>query len=360
MVVKLADVAKAAGVSTATASVALSHSNTKTIRVTAKTALRIQRIAQSLGYVPNISAKRLCGKATRVIGVIMDSHAVPSAYEVLQAITQEALTAGYQVMVSEVHNSVKGVHRSYQELLRYGVDGTICLAHDYPEQREDFLNEFSDLKNFIVLNPVAGTTLNGPKIDVAHALHEVMDHLKSQGCDRIGCIVPDTLVWDIEQRLNCFADWSCANHAPEPVRFQVKFSLDRSWIAHSMQECAQSFAAAGKLNAVLVFNDLYAAYFCNALQRLGLSIPDDVAVVGWDNSAFCETLTPSLSSIDCNTRQQGVTAFHLLLKQLTPEESTPCDPVVPARFIARNSSQRAHRDFAPQNRIDYNVPEGCS
>ena len=106
MVVKLADVAKAAGVSTATASVALSHSSTKTIRVTAKTALRIQQIARNLGYVPNISAKRLCGKATRVIGVIMDSHAVASAYEVLQAITQEAQAVGYQVMVSEVHNSV--------------------------------------------------------------------------------------------------------------------------------------------------------------------------------------------------------------------------------------------------------------
>ena len=111
-IVKLADVARAAGVSTAAASVALNHSSTKTIRVTAETALRIQKIAQSLGYVPNISAKRLSGKSARVIGVIMDSHAVPSAFEVLQAITQGALAVGYQVMVSEVHNSIKGVQRA--------------------------------------------------------------------------------------------------------------------------------------------------------------------------------------------------------------------------------------------------------
>lgn len=353
-IVKLADVARAAGVSTAAASVALNHSSTKTIRVTAETALRIQKIAQSLGYVPNISAKRLSGKSARVIGVIMDSHAVPSAFEVLQAITQGALAVGYQVMVSEVHNSIKGVQRAYQELLRYGADGTICLAYDYPGQREDFLNEFSDLKNFVVLNPIAGARLTGPIIDVRGALEDAMNHLKARNCDRIGCIISDAQVWDIEQRMECFAAWSEANHLPFPECFKVEFSLDRNWIAEAMKRCAETFVRSGKLNAVLVFNDLYAAYFCNALQALGMSIPDDVAVIGWDNSSFCETLTPPLSSIDCNTREQGNTALRLLLQQLNPEGNFPCEGVIRARFIARESSRRNQKKQSASHESDQN------
>ncbi len=334
---KLVDVAKAAGVSVAAASVALNKSKVATIRVAPEKAEYICKVAREMGYTPNISAKLLAGKSARILGVVMDSHAVPSAHEVLCAISETAFANGYQVMVSEVHNSIDGIESAYQSLLRYGADGVIFLAYDYPGQRELFLEKFSGVQKVVVLNPIAGTELIGPSIGIEAALDEALSVLHEKGRSRIGGIFPGSMVWDIEHR-RLVLERLCRKRGFAALEFlALDFAQDRNAIAVQMEQCVMAFLRSHKIDAVFITNDIYAAFLNRALLRAGLRVPEDVAVIGWDNCSFGETLTPALSSVDSDTGQQGRLAVELLLKQLKGVAIRPEETVIQSRFILRDS-----------------------
>lgn len=113
-----------------------------------------------------------------------------------------------------------------------------------------------------------------------------------------------------------------------------------NWLPESSYHCAQQLMKMGKKpDAIFCQSDRMAVGAMRAIQDMGLRIPDDIAIAGFDNTDFCEYLTPSLTSIVTPFREIGKTAFDQLIKLISNNKSVPISIKVPCKIVVRDSSR---------------------
>ncbi|MEI3004641.1 MAG: LacI family DNA-binding transcriptional regulator [Victivallales bacterium] len=138
MAATLKEIANRAGVSVMAVSAVMNK--TTSTRVSERKRAVIEQIAREMGYRSNVVARTLRGGQSRMIGILIDSCAPPSALQHPRHIESEATAGGYRILISEGHDSVDNLAAAYEKFEQYGVDGVICLAYDYPGQQEKSVN----------------------------------------------------------------------------------------------------------------------------------------------------------------------------------------------------------------------------
>lgn len=332
----LADIAKEAHVSNATVSLVLNANGVENKRVSPETARRTLEVARRLGYTPNIQARSLAGKSSRLLGVIVDTKAPASRYEILSAISTRAAELNYRVMISEIHDSVRNLADYYRELLQYGADGVICLAHDYPRQRQAFKARFRHCADMVVQNPYPGIGIAGLRIDIEPALRAGFEHFLARGRKRIMAQLPDIPVWDVEQRAEMHGKLCGAFGLPTRLQ-RVSMPSVASAIQPQAAEFVRDVVVAQKIDALFAVNDLYASWFIAEAAKVGVRVPEDVAVIGLDNCEYAGAMTPALASIDLQNTRQGEKLVDLLLGKIGAREDGDVGEVA-AELILRQSA----------------------
>ena len=179
--VRLRDIAEKLGISESLVSKVLSGKLGSTA-VTEEKAELIRLTASEMGYTPNLNARSLAGKPSRIIGILIDSTAPPVTFRVLAAIERIASAQGYRCMIGEAHDSLGNLRENVDIFMQYGVDGIISLAHEYPGKKTEFLRLFADYLNRIVF--VAEPPYRDAafvNIDLASPVREAVRHLYDRG-----------------------------------------------------------------------------------------------------------------------------------------------------------------------------------
>lgn len=132
--VRLADIAKRAGVSQGTVSAVLSGGTKGNIRVSPEKRERILAIAKEMKYIPNFSAQKLSGQSSHTIGVLVDSEDAAVRFRQLAAIEREADRRGYRILVAETHDNPEKLLLACRTLFQYGVDAVVSPANDASEE----------------------------------------------------------------------------------------------------------------------------------------------------------------------------------------------------------------------------------
>ncbi len=314
------DVAKHAGVSITAASYALNGTGT----IAEATRQRVLQAAEELNYHPNAFARHLKKIKTQTIGVFITRFGGAFYEEILEGIHEAILDTDYELIVCP---ESKPAHR----ILRYRqVDGAIVFDSKIPSSV--LLKLAARSFPIVALDRLLRHDFIFPLLlDNPTGVREAFQHLYQQGLRRIVFVAGAPDSFDNGERMRTFLEEAEHHHLQVPV-FQGNFTEASGY------QAAQAILGSGDLpEAAFCANDQMAIGFLRAMRERGLTAPDDIAVVGFDDIPMARYMQPSLSTVGASRFQWGATAIRQLIAFL--EEGAPFQSQrIPTRFIPRASS----------------------
>ena len=303
MAVTIKDVAKKAGVSYSTVSRALNDPKAEK----SDKKRRILKIAEEMGYVPNQAAINLKMSRSYVIGLYFSTISKMTSPFVLH----DVLTGVYSVVGSKYNVVVKGIDMYEPGTLNPTYfDGIIVLS----QKNEDieFMEEVLD-KNIPMVAICRAVFLDVPNVttDEAKAMETAMDYLLENGHRRIGVIEGNSNLDSTRQRHRGWRT-SMEKHGLDP---------DSLFVEHGTYRYASGYQAAKRLlehdlTAILSFNDEMAFGAREAITELGLKVPDDVSLVGFDNWDLSGYASMKLTTVERSMGEIAREGTRVLLRRL--------------------------------------------
>ncbi len=310
--VTLQEVARAAGVSLATASRALTHS---THPIRPQTRQRVLDLARSLGYRPNLVARSMRTERTRTIGIIADDLLSPFTPSIIQGIQDYLKPFDYLGLIVNTDMDVALEQEAIGTLLGRAVEGIIFVESKHRSPTQEL--ERSQKPYMFVHRLFAAPVHNSVVPDDFGGATLAIEHLLTLGHQRIAHI-SGPLGWhSARQRVEGYKATLARHNLP----------IDPDWIVEGDWEFEGGAAALRTLlaqgaipSAIFVGNDAMAVGAIDALRQAGLQTPADVAIVGYDNRDFCRLLRPQLTTVSLPTYSMGQQAAHLLFQAIQMSE----------------------------------------
>jgi LacI family transcriptional regulator len=301
----LKDVAQAAGVSISAVSHAL-HGRGGNVRVSAATREAIAQAARNLGYVPNANARSLRTNRSHTIGLIFENFgsiaAGPRFYvHLLDGAAREVFRSGRRLTIlSEMDHSRPGA-----QLEDGSLDGVLwCKADEDPSLRD----RIASLKIPCVLlnSRLPDDRLYGVACDNRMGSEKAVAHLRSLGHERIQFALErrEEATPDALERLAGFQDACLARGMP--------FDPPEIWDAEAREFAAWRARRTGH-TALYCWNEGLAAMALQQARRLGVDVPGELSVIGFDSTEFCEGTRPRLTAVRQDIDQMASLAARTLI-----------------------------------------------
>lgn len=313
------DVAKEAGVSPSTVSNALNG----TARVSPKTQQRIDQAIAHLDYTPNANARALRKTSSRIIGVILRDISSEYYAQCVASILQRALDEDYVVLTSDAHFRQDVMEKSVAALVERRVDGMMFIGGHSDEDSIRSVHEagiplvLGDryLEGFPCVQFNNYDTMRG----IVHAFYDA-------GYRRFGYLGEMLMnQQNLQMRFGGFERGLDECGISDENRY---ISLTEYLNAGKMQPAYEQFtkylrATPPEIRPQIMFssNDMVAQGIISAVLRSGLRVPEDVAVIGFDNISIAKYCTPSISSVEQDPYQLGDACFNLLMQQIHHRET---------------------------------------
>ncbi|MFA7372872.1 MAG: LacI family DNA-binding transcriptional regulator [bacterium] len=326
-------VAEVSGFAISTVSMVLSG-KADDVGIRPATQLKIMQVAEELGYVPHKKAKDLFSGKSDSIGLIIHILA-PFILPLVRELIQEAHNNNLGI-TPYITNGDPALEEHYLNLMRDGrVDAAITLASidGSIERYRKYSNPPYNLKLLHY-----GGTLHSELHSISHNSIEVgrlaARHLIDIGCRSFGFLGG----YNELPAVKGFIDYLRACNQAEP---QVVFSKVPLPNIEQEVELARRFIRAGGIpEGVLAYNDSQAAILLAELSRMGIRVPDDMAVIGCDNIEICRCTYPQLSSIDLNNALIAKTAIKMIRKIIDGSINEIVQVEVPISLVTRESTRR--------------------
>lgn len=326
--VTVKDVAKAAGVSVASVSRALNgHKN-----MSEQTRERILECATRMRYMPNGAARSLITRRTHTIGAVLPDLHGEFFSELIRGMDSAARARGLHLLVSSSHGSASEAGEVLRAL-RGRVDGLLIMS---PHADADMLadNLPVGLPTVLMNTRVAGGTYRSISIDNYGGASMMVRHLFERGYRRIALIAGPQNNFDADERLRGYRD-TLAELAPE----QAEIVLPGDFSEESGYRAGKAIVAGDYLpQAIFAANDMMAIGCLYALVESGVSVPDDVALVGFDDIPIARYVAPPLSTVRVRIADLGRNALEDLAAQIEQPDATAPPSTLGCEIVIRKSS----------------------
>jgi LacI family repressor for deo operon, udp, cdd, tsx, nupC, and nupG len=295
---------------------------------------KVMASVTALGYRMNHLARNLRTAASRLLLTMVPDVGNPFYSEIVRGIDSVAREHGYFVMLCDT-GAEAGRESAYFDLLRtHRADGAICLD---PDTVQHALANESDILPWVAcceFDPGIAVPYVG--VDNYSAAGDAVRHLIARGHSRIGLINSDQRYRYARERQRGYLDaLQAAGLQARPEWRQQVDGLDYDAGKHAtLQMMAQPDAP----TAVFAVSDTLAIGALSALRQLNKRVPEQVAVVGFDDIAIAAQSWPALTTIAQPMRALGETAARLLLQRLADPEASVQGVLLPHRLVQRESS----------------------
>jgi LacI family repressor for deo operon, udp, cdd, tsx, nupC, and nupG len=326
------EVARRAGVSTATVSRVLSRPEV----VAEETRRKVLQTIERLGFTPNSAAANLRKLRTGKLLVTVPDISNPFFSQILQGIEDAAQRKSYAVLLGDTQHNAKREERYASMLKRKEADGLIFLGHRLPKEAAAFVKaaapRCAPIVNGCEFSP--GLGVPSVHIDNAKAAAEAMEHLYQLGHRRIGVITGPLASPLSRDRLRGVKSRARARGADgQLLAVQGDFS-----IASGAAMAEQLLLKAEPPTAIFCFNDGMAIGVIQAAKRLGRRVPADLSVVGFDDIQFARYTDPPLTTVAQPMREIGEGTVRLLLEILEGNQIAPVSITLPHTLMVRSST----------------------
>ncbi len=304
---KISDVARAAGVSSATVSRVLNGSTS----VSEDRAARVRAVAAELGYQPFGPARALRRQRTNVWAAIVADIENPFFTSMVRGIEDVARDAGYRLVLCNSDGDLDKEAGYIDVAIAERMAGVvIAVASD---ERSDLRPLFDQRLPVVAVDrrPRRGADrLDSVLVDNRRGADAATEHLLATGARRIACITGPAEVSTADERLAGYRD-ALARHGRKAPAALVRRADYKQAGGH--RAARSLLASANPPDALFVANNLMTLGALQAIDEAGLSVPDDVAIVGFDDAPWTTLMRPQLSVVAQPTREIGRQAAELLV-----------------------------------------------
>ena len=322
-----ADVARLAGTSTAVVTYVVNNGPRP---VAPKTRERVLRAIEELGYRPNVVARALRAGTTHTVGLVVPDNTNPFFAELAHAVEDVFFASGYSLLLANSADSVEREKQHVQVLLDRQVDAVLLISLTGEPAVEEILRAG---KRALVLHRLTqGSPASSISIDDEQAAYDMTAHLRdAHGITGVAMIAgPEGAPVSVERERG----WARAD-GDAGVRSQLEhapFSLRGGY-----QAATALLTGSHRPDAIFAANDQQAIGAVKAAADLGLRIPEDVAIAGYDGTAESAFTVPSLTTVVQPSREIAEAAIEVI-------RSEPTDPptrrILPHRLELRDSCGR--------------------
>jgi LacI family transcriptional regulator len=328
-VVTIRDVARAAGVSIATVSRVLNGST----KVNAETRRRVREAAAKLDYWPNGAARSLTSSRTNTLGILLPDLFGEFFSEVIRGIDHAARREKLQVLVSSSHADTEAMLTAARSM-RGRIDGLIAMA---PEKGSgEAIERIAQQFPVVLMSPrVAPDGCSSISIANYEGAYAMVDHLLGIGHAEIAMLKGPPGNVDAEERLRGYRDAARqAGRVPRPdLEIEGDFTESSGY-----QAAFEVLRRRPYPTAVFAANDNMALGFLSAMSDLGVEVPGEMAVTGFDDIAISQYLKPPLTTVRVDAYAFGERAVGLWIAANRAESpKTDLREVIPATVVVRNS-----------------------
>jgi LacI family transcriptional regulator len=334
-VASITEVARLAGVSITTASRVVSLSD---YPVNAVTRERVLEAARTLDYVPNALARGLLKSQIPLVGVIVHDITDPYFAEVVRGVEDAAAPAGYLVITCSSERNAER-ESSYVRLLRSLRAAAVIFAGsglDDPSLNEELPKHVTAMRAHgaavVHLSPHA---LGEPEISVDNAggIASMVAALVRLGHRRIAFLAGPSSLYVARQRLDGYRRGLGDAGLAFDERLVISTGFDHAGGTLGVDTL---LARDASFSAICCANDLLALGALQRLDELGIRVPDDVSVAGFDDIQVAAMTAPSLSTVHLPLRELGRRGFEYADRLLAGQEATAA--VLPTRVVMRDST----------------------
>jgi LacI family transcriptional regulator len=335
------DIAKAAGVSTATVSRTINSPE----KVKSPTRQKIEQVISRLGYKPNYFARGLRKQRTDSVGIIASFGLNPYLSEMLDVVERTLTQNGVYLYLCNCGFNTALEAKYTQELFRRNIDALMVFeAASFNTEDNYFLKTKFD-RPVILVNQHTEPFGNAyiVRVDQAPGLLEAFDYVQDHAL--LPCfllISPGSYSFLLKEKL-CNAWKQERGLSDTDIRIIKSNKLlqtnEEGAVWHSNEVIKQALLSTPRPRCILAGNDLMAMGVLIAARELSIAVPDELAVIGVDNTLLSRISAPPLSTVDLRMRELGKLAAELYLDiKDSPDKALPQVQTLPSRLLLRSST----------------------
>ena len=326
--VKIKDVADAAGVSTATVSRVLA--NKPHVRTEVKK--RVMEVVQKLNYRPNRVAQNLRSNTSKIIALIVSDIENPFFQRVSRAVDDAAYEQGYSVMLCNTDENPDKEEKSLNLLRDENVAGVILSPTRQAIENFSASTVFN-IPMVVIDRHVSKCAVDNVLIDNVQSAHTITNHLIEHGYRRIGGIFGMGSTTGQERREGFMR--ALKDHNIKPNNDLIKYTNPRE--EDGFNTALKLLDMEKRPDAIFTSNSLLAAGVLLAIRERKLNIPADIALASFDDTTWAQLLEPALTVIEQPTYEIGRTAAELLIKRIQDPTRSNREVVLKTKLIVRQS-----------------------
>ncbi|WP_075344072.1 LacI family DNA-binding transcriptional regulator [Tenacibaculum agarivorans] len=329
--VTLKDIAKILNVSISTVSKALNNS----YEISEETTKKVKELAESLNYIPNDVARSLKSNVTKRIGVIVPNVLDDFFAKIIHAIEREANKLNYKLIICLSNDVLTKEADSVSFLLNGSVDGILISLAEETQNKNNF-DHFKNLtnRNFpLVMFDRVSEEITCDKITVNdfEATYDAVKYLVKTNCKHIAFLstIANTSVGELRTKGYCKALKDELSASPNLINIS-DYEKFESILGTALQH--------NKIDGLITADQLSAICAINIIQKKGLHVPNDIAVIGFTDGAIPKYTLPSLTTINQKPEEMGKLAFKTLLKRIQNNDRGIKDIVIETELVKRAST----------------------
>ncbi|HEU0180421.1 MAG TPA: LacI family DNA-binding transcriptional regulator [Blastocatellia bacterium] len=340
---KIKDVARLAGVSTAT----VSHVINNTRFVSEETRHKVQAAINAYGYTPNAHARSLASGRSRILGLIISDIANPFFPELVKSIEEKASARGYEIILSNTNYDPKRTVACVQRMLDQRASGVAILTSEMDLSLSRRLADKEVAVVFLDVGEV-GPHMSNIVVNYEKGIREGVEHLLALGHRRIAYISGPSRLKSAARRKTAFARIMKkyqASLGATPLIFEGDFKTTGG------QRAADEILRLKPMpTAIVSGNDLMAIGALRELKGAGLRVPQDISVIGFDDISFAALTDPPLTTILIPRSDIGENAVEALIHTIRAADNLGREFKVGARLVVRESTGAARPEGGNKKR----------
>ncbi|EHR0228163.1 substrate-binding domain-containing protein [Vibrio parahaemolyticus] len=325
------DIAKLAGVSTST----VSHVINKTRFVSEEISERVNNAAKELNYyAPSALARSLKVNRTKTIGMLVTTSTNPFFGEVVKGVERSCYNKGYSLILCNTEGDNERMRQSINTLLQKRVDGLILMCSSLEGERIDVFERYPDIP--VVVMDWGPMLFTSDKIqdNSLRGGYLAAKYLIDCGHTEIGCITGPLIKHQAQMRYEGY----------KRAMNEAGLEFNANWIIESDFECEGGYQAFKKMaergtlpSSIFVSNDMMAMGVINAANELGIKVPDDLSIIGYDDIHIAKFMSPSLTTIHQPKYRLGQAAVETLVRRLDDKSNEAQVVQLEPTLVVRNS-----------------------
>lgn len=329
---RIKDVAREAGVSTAT----VSHVINNTRFVSDEVRARVQDAIERCNYYPNAQARSLASGRSHTLGILISDIVNPFFPELVKSIEMAAFERGYDVVLANTNYDAERTSNYVRRIIERKVAGVALMTSELDMALIDELARRDVCVVFLDIGS-AGERMSNLVVNYGLGIKEAIQHLVSLGHEQIAYISGPSRLRSAAKRREAFRE--CVEKqlpGTHPAIYEGDFKIEGG------RRAAYEIIERGRLpTAVVVANDLMALGAMQEFRAAGLKIPQDISIVGFDDIAFASLTDPPLTTICLPRMELGRRAVEALMTTIEHPERQGVEMHIPTYLVMRGSTAPA-------------------